>query len=221
MRVISRQRKDGIQTRQRIIEAACSVFADKGYRSATIAEICRHARVNIALVNYHFRDKKTLYRAVWQHAGEQASALYPFNGGVGPDAPASERLRGHISALVQRMTDSGRLGQFHRLHMLETAKPNPFIDDVIRKIRQPHREQLYAVLRELLGPRASGRDIERCETSVIGQCLSVRLRQRWEKANGTAAMTTREARAYADHITLFSLAGIQAIRTQLEETKIS
>jgi AcrR family transcriptional regulator len=216
MPATSRQRKDGIQTRQRIIEAACDAFAEKGYRGATIAEICRRARVNIALVNYHFRDKKSLYRAVWQHAGDQASALYPFDGGVVPGAPASERLRGHIHALVQRMTDSGRLGCFHRLHMLETAKPNPFIDDVVRKIRQPHREQLFAVLRELLGSRATALDVERCETSVIGQCLSVRLRQRWQKANGTAALTGKEARAYADHITRFSLAGIEAVRKHSE-----
>jgi AcrR family transcriptional regulator len=216
MRTMARTRRDGIQTRQRIIEAACRVFAEKGYRSATIAEICRRARVNIALVNYHFRDKQSLYRAVWQHAGEQASALYPFDGGVGSNAPAAERLRGHIHALVQRMTDSGRLGQFHRLHMLETAKPNPFIDDVVRKIRQPHQEQLTAVLHELLGPQASAQDVARCETSIIGQCVSVRLRQRWHKANGTAPFTARDAQDYAAHITLFSLAGIQAIRQQLE-----
>jgi AcrR family transcriptional regulator len=49
-------------TRGQLLKSACKVFAEKGYREATIAEICEKAGANIAAVNYYFRDKESLGR---------------------------------------------------------------------------------------------------------------------------------------------------------------
>ena len=68
------QRKGGVATRKKLLAAAGRVFAEKGYRDATIAEICRLAGTNIAAVNYHFSDKETLYR--------EASRFNEENGGA-------------------------------------------------------------------------------------------------------------------------------------------
>jgi AcrR family transcriptional regulator len=48
-------------TKQRILQAAISVFADKGYKRGTVKEIADEARVNIAAINYHFGNKRNLY----------------------------------------------------------------------------------------------------------------------------------------------------------------
>ena len=47
--------------RQRLLETAGQIFAEKGFDGATVREICRRAGVNIAAVNYYFRDKERLY----------------------------------------------------------------------------------------------------------------------------------------------------------------
>ena len=52
------------ETNGRLLAAATEVFADVGYRAATLREICRRGNANIAAVNYHFRDKEQLYMAV-------------------------------------------------------------------------------------------------------------------------------------------------------------
>jgi len=49
------------KTRNRLLTAASRIFAEKGFQESTIAEICEQADSNIASVNYHFRDKETLY----------------------------------------------------------------------------------------------------------------------------------------------------------------
>ena len=54
--------------RSDLLKVACKVFADKGYRKATIAEICKRAGVNIAAVNYYFRSKERLYVEAWRAA---------------------------------------------------------------------------------------------------------------------------------------------------------
>ncbi len=51
-------------TQDKILQAATKVFAEHGYKDATTRMICSEARVNVALVNYYFRSKSELYKAV-------------------------------------------------------------------------------------------------------------------------------------------------------------
>ena len=48
-------------TKERLLKAASEIFAEKGFRDATVAEICEAAEANIAAVNYHFGSKQRLY----------------------------------------------------------------------------------------------------------------------------------------------------------------
>ena len=58
-------------TRERILAAATEIFAAKGFLRATVREICSKAKVNLALVNYHFESKEKLYIAVVEQMFEQ------------------------------------------------------------------------------------------------------------------------------------------------------
>jgi len=71
-----RPRKDAQETRQRLLEAAAEVFAQKGFWEATHAEICAKARANTAAVNYHFGSKENLYVEAWKHAFERSLQAY-------------------------------------------------------------------------------------------------------------------------------------------------
>ena len=55
-----------------VLHAACEVFADRGYRDATVAGICHKAGANPAAINYHFNDKESLYVEAWRQAAEEA-----------------------------------------------------------------------------------------------------------------------------------------------------
>jgi AcrR family transcriptional regulator len=73
------------ETRQRLLEAAGAVFAERGFRATTVREICHRARANLAAVNYHFGDKERLYGAVLQYALRYALQKYPPTLGPGGD----------------------------------------------------------------------------------------------------------------------------------------
>jgi len=53
-----------MSTKVKILDAAESLFADKGFNGTSLREITSLADVNLAAVNYHFGSKKELIKAV-------------------------------------------------------------------------------------------------------------------------------------------------------------
>lgn len=202
-----------VSTRERILESAMEVFAGKGYRDATVADICEKSDANIAAVNYHFGSKKNLYVEVWRQVIRQAEDLYPFKGGVADDAPPEERLRGHVTALMRRMTDNGRLGHLHRLMMMEMVNPSGCLDEAIKAFKLNHRELLRSVLRDLLGPDAGDETIDYCEVSIVGQCRAARMgRPGKQLPSMNVNLSKAEVERIIKHICAFSLGGLKAIK---------
>jgi len=72
-------------------------------------------------VNYYFRDKEKLYVEAWRVASERSLSAHPPDGGVPPEAPAEERLRGRILAVMQRLGDESNC-EFEIMHR-ELANP--------------------------------------------------------------------------------------------------
>src|SRR5271170_3559202 len=98
-------------TRQHLLAAAGEVFAEVGFRAATVREICERAGANIAAVNYHFGDKERLYRAVLQETYQAAVGKYPADYGLRDDATAEERLRAFVHSLLLRIFSDGPSAQ--------------------------------------------------------------------------------------------------------------
>lgn len=206
------RRRDGAATQERILNAACRVFAEKGFDAATTADICAAAQCNIAAINYYFGDKNSLYVAAWAQAFQASLLLYPIDGGVPPDRPVEERFRGHVDALVKRITDSGKLGQFHRMQIAEAVHPTGLVDKPFEDLRSPNRAHMHGLLRELLGPAASHRNVVLCEASVLGQCQAVDSRWRGIDSVIHEDLSKLSPENLVEHIVTFSLAGIAKLR---------
>ncbi|GHB75369.1 gamma-butyrolactone-binding protein [Streptomyces xanthochromogenes] len=57
-----------IRTRNAVLEAAATVFAEHGYESATIMQILDRAQVTKGALYFHFTSKEDLARGVLEHA---------------------------------------------------------------------------------------------------------------------------------------------------------
>ena len=209
-------REDASRTRKSLLESAGAIFAEKGFREATIAEICRRAGVNIAAVNYHFGDKNTLYIEAWRSSFFRSITAHPPDGGVGEDAPPEERLRGRVKALLRRV--AGEDNREFLFVQKELARPTGLLDEVIREEIRPLRERMEALARELLGPHVSDREVRFCEISIISQCINPTIirRRQGEPQGGDGPPVIDDIEAYADHVVHLSLAGIRAIREAAE-----
>ncbi|MBN2210423.1 MAG: CerR family C-terminal domain-containing protein [Sedimentisphaerales bacterium] len=212
-------RKDGLDTRQKLLDAASAVFAAKGYRDTTIAEICRKAHSNVAAVNYHFGGKDALYTQVWRRAFDVALEVYPPDGGLGADAPPAELLRALIHAHLHRVLDDGRLGYAGQILLRELVDPTDVIEKILMEVIKPLRQRTWKIISDLLGPRAGEQDIHFCLMSVIHQCFAVGF-CRYRKPNHPLSehISPENIDILAEHITRFSLAGIAAVREKFETT---
>jgi len=215
-------RRDGEATRRRILDAALEVFGEKGYHDATHAEICARAGVNTSAVNYHFSSKENLYRATWEHAARAVESLYPLGGGLGPEALPCNRLRAQVQAILDRVMDP-RLGHIHNLRMMEMANPTGFLHDFFVRWLEENRRLTLSILGDLLGPRATQEDLELCELSVISQCRAVHKTcpppKDSQGPRGPSLpwrFNAADSERLTAHITSFSLAGIAAVRQQIE-----
>jgi AcrR family transcriptional regulator len=197
-------------TRQRLLEAAGEVLAERGFRDATTQEICRRADANIAAVHYHFGDKLELYRAVIQYAEERAAESAPAD--AAPDAPAETRLRAHIESFLVRLFDEGRPAWLGKLMAREMSEPTPGLDVIVQeKIRGTYR-RVEAIVRELVGPGASDDDVRACVLSIQGQCLFYRhCHPVLTRLFPDVSFAREQVPELASHISRFSLAGIRAI----------
>ena len=140
---MKKQRKSGINTREKLLKAASDVFADKSYHDATIAEICEKAEANIAAVNYHFNDKETLYREAWRYAFDASIIKYPFDGDVRDGAPPEERLRGQITALLHRIADEDN--KEFLIAQKEFVNPTGLLNEVMREELEPMHDRTETV----------------------------------------------------------------------------
>ena len=113
-----------LATRQHLLEAAGEVFAELGYRTATVREICERAGANIAAVNYHFGDKEQLYRAVLQETYQSAIKQYPADYGLRPNAMAEERLRAFVHSFLLRIFSNGPSARRSEVSRRESLRLN-------------------------------------------------------------------------------------------------
>ena len=61
---MARPKAPAPDTRKRILAAACDEFGAHGFAATTVDRIARRARVNKAMIYYHFPNKRALYTSI-------------------------------------------------------------------------------------------------------------------------------------------------------------
>jgi AcrR family transcriptional regulator len=210
---VEQEKKRRGKTSANLLKAACDIFSLKGYRDATIAEICAQAGANIAAVNYHFGDKETLYHEAWRYAFLESIEAHPVHGGVGEHAPAEERLRGHIMSLVRRAADKNNKSFTIMRH--EFAMPTGLLDEAVRDTIQPLHREFESIIRQIVGQSATDTEVRFYAISVLSQCTTPLLVKRAAQEGPDRKDPwpyIRDAEAYAEHVAVFSLKAIRALQ---------
>ena len=200
------KRKAAEPTRDKLIEAAGLVFAERGYRDATIREICRRAGANVAAVNYTFGDKLGLYTEVLRESfrGQQLAAM---TAALDPNLPPEDTVRGIIRARLMSLCGRARPDWSFRIVMHEFSNPTPAIARVVDEGMRPVYERMRKAVSELLGLPADHETTRLCVNSIVGQIVFYTISKPvLSRLQPELKLTPEQLERVAKHIAEFSLA---------------
>lgn len=69
----------GNKTKQKLLESALDIFAEEGFKSATVQQIVGRAGANVSAINYHFGNKANFYAEAVVHHIKKPCQMPPWN----------------------------------------------------------------------------------------------------------------------------------------------
>jgi len=148
-------------TKERILDEAETLFAEKGYHAVSVREITTAANCNLAAVNYHFGNKQNLYQEVfsrrWQSRAERVQGSF-HQSMADHDSPSPTIV---IQALAQAFLEGPLQDEERRRHHLliaqELSKPTEAFEHIVENTMRPFFEQLIHHLQNVM-PKNTDQD---------------------------------------------------------------
>ena len=205
------------ETRDRVMEAAAELFAERGFRGATMRAIAESAGTNLASAHYHFGSKAQLYRdvafAMFQGLQERLAerGLSPSESELAKRTrpELEELLRARIETMLESLLEQP--GLHGSLMIRELSDPTPALKEIVRRFMDPVRKEFDAIVRRL-EPALSQAEAEDCTRSIAGQIFFYRThRPALLLMIGRKGYPRDFAKEIAGHVLEFSLGGLERI----------
>jgi AcrR family transcriptional regulator len=164
-----------LQTEQRILDAARTVFIKHGTAGARMQEIAQEAGVNQALLHYYFRSKERLAQAVFQ---QMAARLFPaLVQTLGGDAPIDEKIDRLVEIYLENLSHNPFLPGYllselhhhpervsHLLALAGGGDPSQVMGPILRKLGQQIDDAVRAGTMRPVAP-------EQLVANIISLCI--------------------------------------------------
>jgi len=108
-----------MSTEDKIKKAAIELFLERGFERTSIRDIAAKAKINIALLNYHFKSKENLFDSLFS---ELISTYTPtLNNILSSGLPLEEKITQYVSKYIDILQENPRITYF----VLSVLQRNP------------------------------------------------------------------------------------------------
>jgi AcrR family transcriptional regulator len=125
------------QRKNDILEAALTVFAERGYAASTIEQVARAAGTSKGLVYNYFQSKEALLKAIFDAMRAQSDFIWQFNG----KQTAKHQLKNLIDATFLFLAKYPRQMRL----MLQLALQPEVVEDLKDVINVAHTEKHFQI----------------------------------------------------------------------------
>ena len=204
----------GEQTRRLLIDAATTLFAERGFRSTPIRDIARMAGANVASINYHFGSKENLYRAAFHQLAARfdGTELQAVRDAV-ENSTGTPQIEDVLEAYAQAWGRPATQPDARRAEMLvahELAEPTVGAEFLLEEFLEPLQEVLGEALR-VACPEAGPGLIHLVIHSFLAQLGHLNRVQLHLNAFGTERVPLLDSNQAIRHIVRFTSAGLMAL----------
>jgi TetR/AcrR family transcriptional regulator len=133
-----REQQRAIETRNLILDAALSEFAQRGFEAASIRRIAERTHLQHPLITYHFRTKLVLWRAVAEHAFAEIRLAWEHQAPPGAGEPPIDRVRAEYRTFLRFTL---QYPDFHHFMLRESHPNNPRLAWLTKTILKPLLEE--------------------------------------------------------------------------------
>ena len=142
-----RKRADGELSRERILDAATEIAAERGYEGTSIGAVSKKCGLPASSIYWHFKDKDDLIAAVIERSfgvWVEAASKIP------QDASSEERLIGVGAQTAKALLDSPDFLRLGLMLALERRPEEPRARTMFIQVRHQAYQQLTDNFRELM-----------------------------------------------------------------------
>jgi AcrR family transcriptional regulator len=164
-------------TRQSIIKAAVTLFAEKGFEASSVRDIVTKARVNQAAINYHFKGKDGLYLEVLKTAFEKLTENAGFDAEKLKSLSREEALRSFVYQQLRPLLYRDEMSRYICMFAWESAHPSNVFRKFMATNSVSYLTAAVDLARRFLPPNAQKRTALCAAIWLMGQC-SVFVRNR-------------------------------------------
>ena len=131
-------------TKETIIESALKLFSTKGFEGTSVREIAADADVNVAMINYYFGSKESLFESVVEYRASFLKGL--FSDLINNTSLSSiEKIDFIIDQTIERKLSNA---QFHHiLHRELSLEHRPQLRDAISNILLKNMDPVKTILK--------------------------------------------------------------------------
>ena len=159
-------RSDGVEARNRLLDAALALFAEKGFAKTSTREIALAAQVNIASISYYFGDKEGLYKAIFTDPRSNPSVPPEQLDDTGQ--PLEWAMANLMRSFVEPLKQGHMLQQCMRLHFREMLEPTGVWQNEVECNIKPAHHALASALCRHLGLAKPDDEIHRLVLAISG-----------------------------------------------------
>ena len=185
-------RSDGFEARNRLLDAALTLFAEKGFAKTSTREIALAAQVNIASISYYFGDKAGLYRAVF--TDPRCNPNLPPESIADAGISLQQALQRLMGSFLDPLKQGDLLQHCMKLHFREMLEPTGIWQEEIDSNIKPAHAALVSVLCRHLGLARADDDIHTLAFSISGLGVMLHI--------GCDVVTTIRPQLVASHAAL-------------------
>lgn len=206
------------ETREKLLSAGIKIFAEKGYREATVREICKQAgSSNINSINYYFGSKEELYKEILERI---FSHYDNFDLQDWEKKTPQQQLKAMITNFCTMLYKNNAFTSgITSIFISEMTKPSPFLEELVDTYNQPRTERHLALFKNLIGEGATEDMARDCLVSVAGQLLYYSFAWPVFTRLFPEYSPDRRYASWVDHVYHFSLGGIEEIKKTLKRQK--